>query len=356
VQAVTRAVRGRSRSWRYSIVIAGLAALLAALAASPASAADGGGGPVTCGPGTSCYIQITQWVHFSGDHSPGTTNVVVDIQPPACSWDPVGNAQTGSQYIVSQYAGDPPSPSDPYDQSATYQQAKEMLATGSTEAGEWYFLPDAPYDTAAQAQECAAQPLYFFAQPGEPIPGVVIPPKTLAQLAVAGLPVPKAARMYLSPVTGNTYSNLPTFARVTLTQPYHIGPDGLPYGRAEAGFNGNAATVWVEATRLQLATDDSSSTPYTNGCGYLGSTEMITDPQAVARTGANGTPDCGVTFIGPGTFNLTATLTWKTCWVPEAVDGPPPAQCTPVPGAELNPDIWTRNVTVHEIQAANGAS
>jgi len=356
VQAVTRAVRGRSRSWRYSIVIAGLAALLAALAASPASAADGGGGPVTCGPGTSCYIQITQWVHFSGDHSPGTTNVVVDIQPPACSWDPVGNAQTGSQYIVSQYAGDPPSPSDPYDQSATYQQAKEMLATGSTEAGEWYFLPDAPYDTAAQAAQCQAQPLYFFAQPGEPIPGVVIPPKTLAQLAVAGLPVPKAARMYLSPQSGNTYSNLPTFARVTVLRPYYTGADDMPYGRATAGFNGNAATVWVYPTRLQLSTDDSSFTPYTNGCGYLGSTEMITDPHAVASTGANGTPDCGVTFREPGTWHLTATLTWRTCWVPEAVGGPPPANCTPVPGAELNPDNWARNVTVHEIQAANGAS
>jgi hypothetical protein len=38
------------------------------------------------------------------------------------------------------------------------------------------------------------------------------------------------------------------------------------------------------------------------------------------------------------------------------VGGPPPANCTPVPGAELNPDNWARNVTVHEIQAANGAS
>ncbi len=93
---------------------------------------------------------------------------------------------------------------------------------------------------------------------------------------------------------------------MTLTRPYYIGPDGMPYGRATAGFNG--------------------------------------------------TPDCGVTFIGPGTFNLTATLAWKTCWVPEAVDGPPPANCTPVPGAELNPDAWTRAVTVHKIQSANGAS
>jgi hypothetical protein len=30
---------------------------------------------------------------------------------------------------------------------------------------------------------------------------------------------------------------------------------------------------------------------------------------------------------------------------------PAAADCTAVPGAELNPDVWTRNVTVHEIQA-----
>jgi hypothetical protein len=85
---------------------------------------------------------------------------------------------------------------------------------------------------------------------------------------------------------------------------------------------------------------------------------MITDPQAVASTGAHGTPDCGMTFLDPGNWNLTATLAWSTCWVPEAADGPPPppADCTPVPGAELPPDVWTRAVTVHEIQAANGAS
>jgi hypothetical protein len=78
-------------------------------------------------------------------------------------------------------------------------------------------------------------------------------------------------------------------------------------------------------------------------------------PYGRATAGFNGTPDCGVTFIGPGTFNLTATLAWKTCWMPEAAAGPP-ANCIPVPGAELNPDAWTRAVTVHEIQSANGAS
>jgi hypothetical protein len=111
-----------------------------------------------------------------------------------------------------------------------------------------------------------------------------------------------------------------------------------------------------EAPRLQLATNDSSATPDTNGCGYLGSTEMVLEPRAVASTGANGTADCGMTFRDPGTWNITASLTWRTCWVPEIVHSAPRANCTSVPGAELNPDNWARNVAVHEIQAANGAS
>ena len=143
----------RTVGWRSRVVIAGLAALLPALGvlgSAPAGAADGTS-PVSCATGSSCYVQILQWVHFGGDYSPGTGNTVVDIQPPACSWDPVGNAQTGSQYIVNYYDGDAPAPSSPYDQYASYTQAKTMLAAGSTEAGEWYYLPDAPYDTAAQA-------------------------------------------------------------------------------------------------------------------------------------------------------------------------------------------------------------
>jgi hypothetical protein len=45
---------------------------------------------------------------------------------------------------------------------------------------------------------------------------------------------------------------------------------------------------------------------------------------------------------------------WHTCWVADRECGPPPAQCHAVPGANLNPDVWNRNVVVHEIQAANG--
>ena len=83
---------------------------------------------------------------------------------------------------------------------------------------------------------------------------------------------------------------------------------------------------------------------------------LLHDPGAVASTGANGKADCGVTFRQPGTWTIGATLTWRTCWVPQVVNGPPPAACNPVPGANLNPVNWNRNVVVHEIQAANGAS
>jgi hypothetical protein len=83
---------------------------------------------------------------------------------------------------------------------------------------------------------------------------------------------------------------------------------------------------------------------------------LANDPGAVARTGVNGKVDCGVTFRQPGTSQVTAQMAWQTCWVPQVVNGPPPADCAanPVPGAQLNPITWTHNVTVREIQAANG--
>jgi hypothetical protein len=343
--------------WRTRVAIVGLLTLLPAALALPARAADGSS-QVSCATGDSCVIQLDHMVQFGGaDYSPGADNMVIDITPPACAWDPVGGAQTGSQHIVSYYDGQAPAQSAPYDQYASYMQAKQMLGSGSGAAGEWYFLPDASYDTAAQQAQCAAQPLWFWDTPGEALPGIVIPPKTLAQLAISKLYVPTTGQMIFSPVTGVSYSNLPVFVRVTLHTVdghYHVGANGMPYVTDHARLGANGATVWVEATPLQLSTTDTGATPDTNGCSYLGSAMMLNDPRAVASTGANGTADCGETFRDPGTWTINATLTWRTCWVPDVQDGPPPAACAPVPGADLNPVNWTRNVTVHEIQSANG--
>ena len=76
----------------------------------------------------------------------------------------------------------------------------------------------------------------------------------------------------------------------------------------------------------------------------------------MASTGANGTADCGVTFRQPGDMEHHGHAdAGGPAGSPRSVHSPPPANCTPVPGAELNPVNWARNVTVHEIQAANGA-
>ena len=84
-------------------------------------------------------------------------------------------------------------------------------------AGTWYELPVNPNDTQAQVQECLNEPLFYWDVPGAPLPGIRIPPRTLAQLALAKMNVPQAGTMILSPRSGNGYSNLPTFSRVTLS-------------------------------------------------------------------------------------------------------------------------------------------
>ena len=340
--------------WGSRIVIAGVAALAAAIPSLPAGAADGSSS-VKCATGTSCYIQLEHMVHFGGrNYSPGANNMVVDITPPPCLWIPIGDAHTGSQYVLNFYNNTDPGPGALFDGEHAFQQAKQLVNATPMPAGTWYYLPVNPNDNQAQAQACLDQPLYFWDPPGTPLPGLNLPPETLAQLALAKMNVPQAGRMILSPQSGNSYSNLPTFAQTTLSFRPEFGAGGMPYVTDNAQLGDQAATVWVRATPLQLATSDNSARLDTAGCGYLGSKEMVSNPGKVARTGANGTADCGVTFRQPGTWNITATLTWQACWAVGIHNGPPPAACNPVPGANLNPVNWARNVNVREIQAANG--
>jgi hypothetical protein len=330
----------------------GLAVLASILLAGPARAADTP--PPTSCVGRQCNFWLYTHVQYGGSgYSPGADNPI-PVQPPPCQWDPEGTVQPGSRALIASYST-PPAQTAPYDQYATYTQAQAMIATHSTEQGEWYFRPDQPGQSAALQAECAGYPRWFFAVPGEPLPGGTLAPVSLAELATGTLLIPGAGEMILSPKNGPTYANLPTFVRVTFNRAYQIGPGGAPYVTDSAAVQGEAATVWVIAEPLQLNTDDTAAQKFAN-CGYLGSLEMELHPAQVASTGANGTADCGVTFHQPGTWRLTATLQWRTCWVPEQEFGPPPAVCTPVPGADLNPVTWIRNVTVHEIQAANGAS
>jgi hypothetical protein len=343
VQAVKRRIAA------IIILAAGLAT--PALAAAPASAGSGTSS-VGCTTGDSCTVMLEKMVQFSGaNYSPGANNLVVDITPPACLWEPIGDAHTGSQAILSIYGTNPP---DLYQIPHSVQVARGLVNTQPPTPGEWYELPVNPAGTAAQRQECLTQPLYAWVPLGQAPPQINIPPQTLAQLALAKMALPTAGDMILNPASGQTYTNLPTYLRVTLGGGYQMFR-GMPYATVTATLGNTAATVWAEPSRLQVsASGGTQYKPDTTHCGYLGSTQINT---AQAANAGPGTPiDCGATFLSPAAWRLTATMTWRACWAPVAGGNPPaPGNCRPVPGAQLNGLNWNKAVTVNEIQSVNGA-
>ena len=216
--------------------------------------------------------------------------------------------------------------------------------------GTWYELPVNPEDTRRRAAvpERAAVPRVV---PGGPLPGIEVPPQTLAQLAVAKMNAPTAARMILSPTSGKTYSNLPTFFRVTLSCRPEFGPGGMPYATDNAR-SGTGRHRVGGADSAEVSSSDNAARPETTGCGYLGSTQMgngaggepgrrhpsTAARRSVTRPVEDHRDDDLAGLLGAG-----------------VTDGPPPAACNPVPGAALDGLNWTRNLNIHEIQSANGA-
>jgi len=133
-----------------------LAALSAGLvAAAPARAADGSSS-VGCSTGSSCYIELQKMIHFGGNYSPGANNVVVNITPPACLWIPIGDAHSGSQYVLTFYGTDP-GPGAPFDGHHAFAEAQQLVNANPMPAGEWYYLPVNPADNPAQVQDCLNQ-------------------------------------------------------------------------------------------------------------------------------------------------------------------------------------------------------
>jgi len=344
VQAVKRRIAA------IAVLAAGLAG--PALAVSPASAGNGTSS-VGCSTGDSCTAMLQKMVTFGGrNYAPGGGgNTVVDITPPPCLWEPLGGAHQGSQTILAQYGTNPP---DLFEIPMSVRQARTLVSSQPETPGEWYELPANPADNAAQLQACAALPLFDWVPPGQAPRGVNIPPQTLAQLAVGVMRLPDADQMILNPAR-TTYTNLPTFLRVTLGG-RHYTNGGLPYAMVTAALANVAATVWAVPSRLEVsASGGAQYTPDTTNCGYLGSTEIGT---AAAQNVGPGTPiDCGVTFQSPATWQLTATMTWRACWAPVNGGPPPaPAACRPVPGAQLNGTVWRNQIVANEIQSVNNGN
>jgi hypothetical protein len=405
---------------KYRTISAFTAAMLAAgslvLGAAPASAANGPPS-VGCTTGSSCMVELNWNVTYKG--SSGGHNGVV-VPPPPCIGVPVGDAYVGSQAILSLFgdtaplpsdsptpltptspgdtpsdsptptdgAGASPSPTatmtastaalivkaapglDPQDQ-AIEDQARSLLGTHPKPGGEWYQITGNPSASASAQAKCANLPPFIW-QAGAAgtihIAGFNIPPRTLAGLAYSQLTTAGLGQVTLNPVSAID-TNLPTFIDVAMTDPTRgilsVTTDGTPYVWATAMTpDGTSATVWAWVTSMTITpgtpnaatfNDKRCATAHLDGDTYmLGSRYSAAD---MASVGVGQQIDCGVTYTAPGTYNLTANVTWDACWAKgQLTPGGPPANCKPVPGAGGLAPSTTQpvQVKVRDIQSVNG--
>lgn len=258
-------------------------------------------------------------------------------------------------------------------QQAILDQAQSLLATHPKPSGEWYQIAGNPYASAKQQAKCLNLPPYIW-QGGVAgnihIAGLNIPPRTLAGLAYSQLTTAGLGEVTLNPVGAND-TNLPTFIDVAMTEPTRgllaVTTDGTPYVWATAMTpDGTAATVWAWVTGLTITPGTTNATTYNDkrcatahlsddGHTYMLGSRYTAD--AMRQVGVGQQIDCGVTYTAPGTYNLTANVTWDACWAEgQATPGGPPANCKPVPGAGGLAASSTQplQVNVRDIQSVNG--
>ncbi len=314
------------------ILIAGVtvaAGLLTAVAVTPPA---GAGTPAPAPPagcvGATCYASLKDFLSISGtgyDPGGGSAPVPYNVPPPPCLWNKIGDATTGSQYILQQFPTVDPTDTQ-FDLYATWKQAKALLK--NPVPGEWYWLPINPAAGAAGEAACMKLPLYDFVTPGNTPPMPPIPPRDLALLAYDYLRV-LAPTVTTSPATTG-YVNLATFVWATI-------PNQNLYVRVAIG--NQAVTVFAKASKPVITA--TAGTPF-NNCGPGGSRYPA---DHVPATAPGTPPDCGVLWTAPvAGATVTATVTWTVTW---AGDGQ---------GGTLNaiPMRTTSNpINVQEIQSIN---
>jgi hypothetical protein len=318
-----------------SVILAALVAPL--LTAGPATAGSGVPGCT----GNDCSIQLKDLIHLGGDHGSGRNHVPVDVPPPPCLWEPIGDQVSGSHAIVDEWGDDPPA-SFGVDKSVA--QAKDLLKNPVD--GEWYELPVNPAASEAGRAECLLLPLYFFVRPGAPLPTPPIPPRTLAAYAYNHMRIPRP-RVTVSPQTKG-YVNLGSYVWGTWADSVMTGrPDAFAI---TATLGDQTVTVWAQVADHGAFTVSANGpgTNYSAGCGPTGSQFPV--GQAPSSAGAGTPPDCGVLWRGPdATAGISATVTWTVTWGEGVLDGP---------GPNALPDITMvgrpRQIAVGEIQSVNG--
>jgi hypothetical protein len=309
------------------VMFAGVAAIAGLLvpfvAAMPP--ADAGTG-VGC-TGSDCSVSVWQFVTHKGAWgSSGNSVVPINVPPPPCEWNPIGDATSGSQYIISQF-GQVTKQDSEFDVYQSVQQAKQLLAKPA--AGTWYELPINPAAGPGGAAECLKLPLFAWVVPGATPPMPNVPAVDLAEYAYNHMKIPSPT-VQLMP-GGKGWVNLATY--VHLTTPKRV------WVSATLG----AVTVTVTARPVSTEiTSSSGGTAYSN-CGLDGSKYQ---PGHLPTAGAGVPPDCGVLWQSPTTAGTaTATVVWRVTWTGAGGGGGLPQVTLATTSAPIR---------VAEIQSING--
>lgn len=321
---------------RASRSFARLAAIAAALltvllTAGPALAAvpggntgPGGGGGGTGCSGVTCYADVWQYIHLSGNaaSAAGGNGPQIPLPPPPCYMEPMFSGpelyllwKEGSQSKVGPGGQNPEFPF-----AGWVPQIKQHKADNG---GYWWERV-----VNLQVAGTCGLPLLAWVINGAAPPLPAVPQIDLADYAYDHMRLP-APQLIVNPVA-RSYVSLPTYVWATL--PFTVGT-------VTATLGNESATVTATVSRLRLAVAQPPASVYDAGCTATGSRVR---PVGVAPqdSGPGTIPDCGVTFLAPDAGNkITGSLVW-----------------TPVSAGHAFPLIYTaggREVTVDEIQSLN---
>ncbi len=331
---------------RRRIAIVGLvgAGLLAPLLTmAPASAGAG----VGCN-GTDCSVLLSSFIKLNGDYgTAGAAAVPLNVPPPPCLWEPIGDGTTGSQAIVKEWGPNPPTD---FQINLSYAQAKGFLQNPPPPAGTWYQLPVNPAAGPAGEAACLKLPLYAFVPPGQEPPAVPIPARTLAAYAYNHMVVP-TPKLTINPAAKG-YVNLATY--VWGSWPASAATGRMNAYKVTATLGAQVVTVWAQPSAGKALTIDTppQGTAYSAGC-VAGATQFGSQfpigTVPAANSGAGTPPDCGVLWQAPTTAaSVSATVTWRVSWGAGNLNGPGPNRLPPITvTGQSNP------FPVAEIQSVN---
>jgi hypothetical protein len=312
-------------------------------------------GPASAGPnvgclGPSCSVSLSSFIHLSGDYTSGTgsAQVPMNVPPPPCLWEPIGDTIAGAHQIISDWPGMTKA-NDFLGIYESVQQAKQQLKAGGP-PGTWYLLPINPAAGPAGAAACLKIPLYAWEPPGGVPPMPPIPPRILAAYAYNHMVIPQPT-LTTNPARKG-YVNLATYVWAnwagqagTVTQRAH--PNGTYSVTATLG--NQSATVWAQPASTGFTVHvGGPGTPYSAGCGIDGSKYPV--GQAPAGAGPGQAPDCGALWRATATgATITATVRFNVSWGAGILHGPGPNRLPQIP-------ITSRPVTepVAQVEGLNG--